>query len=130
MSIRILLVDDRRSDRFMIRKRLGEMGYSEIEEACNAEEAMSRAEATRPDLLLMDTQMPPGMPGDVACRQIRQRDYGQKMAIIGTSTNPYAARWKAAGADDFIDKTDLIEAFNKEATETRIRDAVSKYQPK
>ena len=128
MSIRILLVDDGRANRFLIKRVLGTMGYSQVEEACHAEEAIAKAQDTRPDLILMDTQMPPGMPGYEACTHLRQQDYGKDMAIIGMSTTPHADQWRNAGADDFFNKVSITEGIDLTEFEARIKVALGKYQ--
>lgn len=127
MNIKILLVDDRRADRFLIRRRLDAMGYPQIEEACNAEGAIEKAQETRPDLVLMDTQMPPGISGYAACIRIRQQDYGKCMAIIGMSTIPHIDKWRSAGADDFFDKVDIVEGIGLAGFDVRIKAALGKY---
>ena len=123
--MRILLVDDSRADRFRIRKLLEKLDDSDVEEACDGTEAVTKASGL-PHLVLMDTYMP-GMKGYEACAQIRSKPYGNFMAIIGMSSMPRAKEWKAAGADDFIDKTNLLEGDGAEF-EGRIMAAVGKYK--
>jgi two-component system cell cycle response regulator DivK len=66
MSKRILVIEDQEDNRRIVRDLLTSVGY-EILEAVNGEEGVSRAEADRPDLILMDIQPRPGrLRGDAA----------------------------------------------------------------
>jgi CheY-like chemotaxis protein len=54
---KILVADDRESSRELIRTVLEGCGY-QVLEAANGREAVDLARSTRPDLLLLDLQMP------------------------------------------------------------------------
>ena len=57
MSKRILVVEDQRDNRQIIRDMLAPTDY-EITEAENGEEALAAIAKQRPDLILMDIQLP------------------------------------------------------------------------
>ena len=57
MSKRILVVEDQSDNRHIIRDMLAETGY-EISEVENGEEALAAIAKQRPDLILMDIQLP------------------------------------------------------------------------
>jgi CheY-like chemotaxis protein len=57
MTKRILVVEDQPDNRQIIRDMLAEIGY-EISEAENGEEALALIAKQRPDLILMDIQLP------------------------------------------------------------------------
>ena len=65
---KILVVDDSPTERFFLQELLVKKGYSVIT-AENGEEAVARASADKPDLILMDVVMP-GLNGFQATRQI------------------------------------------------------------
>jgi two-component system KDP operon response regulator KdpE len=99
---RILVVDDEPQIRRIMRTALTGAGY-EIEDAKTGEEALDRLREFRPDLVLLDINLP-GMGGLAACRSIRA---DSNVAIIMlTVHNTEAAKIEAldAGADDFVTK--------------------------
>ncbi len=99
---RILVVDDEPQIRRIMRTALTGAGY-EVEDAKTGEEALVKLRDFRPDLVLLDINMP-GMGGLAACRAIRaDTDVGIVMLTVRDSE---ADKVQAldAGADDFVTK--------------------------
>jgi two-component system KDP operon response regulator KdpE len=99
---RILVVDDEPQIRRIMRTTLTGAGY-EIDDAKTGEEALVKLRDFRPDLVLLDINMP-GMGGLAACRAIRA---DTSVAIVMLSVrNAEADKVEAldAGADDFVTK--------------------------
>ena len=71
MSKRILVVEDQADNRRILRDMLGNAGY-ELVEAESGEEALTAVETRRPDLILMDSQLPV-MDGYEATRRLVKR---------------------------------------------------------
>jgi two-component system cell cycle response regulator DivK len=69
MSKRILVVEDQEDNMQILRDLLGSVGY-EIIEARDGAEGVKAAQAERPDLILMDIQLPV-LDGYEATRQIK-----------------------------------------------------------
>ena len=101
-AARILVVDDEPQIRRIMRTTLTGAGY-EIDDAKTGEEALVKVRDYRPDLVLLDINLP-GMGGLATCRAIRA---DPNVAIIMlTVHNTEAAKVEAldAGADDFVTK--------------------------
>lgn len=99
---RILVIDDEPQIRRIMRTTLTSAGF-EVEDSRTAEEGFEKIRAFRPDLVLLDINMP-GMNGMDACRAIRA---DSDIAIIMlTVRNSEADKVAAldAGADDFVTK--------------------------
>lgn len=99
---RILVVDDEPQIRRIMRVTLIGEGY-EVDDAKTGEEALEKVRTYRPDLVLLDMNMP-GMGGLAACRAIRS---DTNIAVIMlTVRNSEADKVAAldAGADDYITK--------------------------
>ncbi len=102
---KILLVDDAETILMMERMILGKAGY-ELLTAKDGQEAVTKAVAERPDLILMDVVMPK-MDGFEACRQLRGQDATKAIPIIMVTTRGEAANVESAfqsGCDDYITK--------------------------
>ena len=101
-AARILVVDDEPQIRRIMRMTLTTAGY-EVEDAKTGEEALQKLRDYRPDLVLLDINMP-GMGGLATCRAIR--DDPNVAVIMLTVHNTEAAKVEAldAGADDFVNK--------------------------
>ncbi len=70
MPIRLMIVDDHQMLREGLRRSMSEIGFDVIGEASDGDEAVTRASAQRPDVILMDVTMP-RMDGVEACRQVK-----------------------------------------------------------
>jgi len=99
---RILVVDDEPQIRRIMRTTLITAGY-EVDDAKTGEEALGKVREFRPDLVLLDINMP-GMGGLAACRAIRADP--NVAVVMLTVHNTEAAKVEAldAGADDFVTK--------------------------
>jgi two-component system KDP operon response regulator KdpE len=118
----ILVVDDEPQIRRVLRSTLSVRGYV-ITEAKTGEEALDSLSKERPDLILLDVNMP-GMGGLEACREIRR---GSDTPIIMLTVRN-AERDKVgaldAGADDYV-----VKPFGIEELLARIRAALRRHSP-
>jgi two-component system cell cycle response regulator DivK len=80
MSKRILVVEDHEDNRRIMRDLLMSSGF-EVIEAVTGVEGVSAAETYRPDLIMMDIQLP-GIDGYEATRRIKANPNLQKVPII------------------------------------------------
>jgi len=105
VSKRILVVEDQTDTRQIIRDMLASTDY-EITEAENGEQALAAIAKRRPDLILMDIQLPI-VDGYTATRQIKSDPALRSIPIIAVTS--YALREeenkaRAAGCDDYVPK--------------------------
>lgn len=108
-TVRVLIVDDQ--EPFLSAARmvveLAE-GFDVVGEATTGEEGIELAKRLRPDLILMDVNLP-GIDGLEATRQILS-GHGEVPAVVVLSTyeaREYETRALAAGAFAFISKSDF-----------------------
>jgi signal transduction histidine kinase/DNA-binding NarL/FixJ family response regulator len=102
---RILVVDDVEANRALLRDLLEPLGF-EVEEAADGADALRRAGARPPDLVLLDLSMP-GMDGFEASRHLRLDPAldGVRIVAISASAARDARRLALlAGADAFLAK--------------------------
>ena len=105
MSKRILVVEDQPDNRQIIRDMLAPTDY-EITEAENGEQALAAIAKQRPDLILMDIQLPI-MDGYTATRQIKADPALRSIPIIAVTSYALSGEEKkarAAGCDDYVPK--------------------------
>ena len=106
-SATILVVDDEPQIRRVLRTTLSFRGYT-ISEVATGEEAVEMASKLKPDLILLDANLP-GMSGVETCREIRRSS--DTPIIMLTVRNAERDKVVAldAGADDFVTKPFGIE---------------------
>jgi two-component system, cell cycle response regulator DivK len=105
MSKCILVVEDQVDNRQILRDLLGNAGY-ELTEAENGEEAIAAVARRRPDLILMDIQLPI-MDGYEATRRIRTNPDLESVPIIAVTSYALAGdenKALAAGCDGYVTK--------------------------
>ena len=105
MSTRILVVEDQADNRRILRDLLTSVGY-EILEAVTGDEGVTLAITQRPDLILMDVQLP-GIDGYEATRRIKADPATRTIPIIAVTSYALSgdeAKARAAGCDDFVPK--------------------------
>lgn len=101
----VLVVDDSRAQRVMLRKLMEKQGYI-ASEAASGLEALELCRSQIPDLVLSDWMMP-GMDGLEFCEAFRRlpRDrYGYFILLTSRGDKEDVTRAFDAGADDFLTK--------------------------
>ena len=105
MSKCILVVEDQEDNRRILRDLLGNAGYQLIE-AESGEDALAAVMKQRPDLILMDIQLPI-MDGYEATRQIRANPDMKAVPIIAVTSYALAgdeAKAQDAGCNAYVSK--------------------------
>jgi len=105
MSKRILVIEDHEDNRRILRDLLTSAGYEPIE-AVSGEEGVALAETHRPDLILMDIQLP-GLDGYEATRRIKANPALRHIPIIAVTSYALSGdevKAKEAGCDAYVTK--------------------------
>ena len=105
MSKCILVVEDQEDNRQILRDLLGNAGY-ELIEAVDGEQALAAYAKQRPDLVLMDIQLPV-MDGYETTRRIRADPESKAIPIIAVTSYALAgdeAKALAAGCTAYVTK--------------------------
>ncbi len=78
--VTILVVDDDDVVRLLAQESLADAGYS-VATAADGEQALERVEELRPDLVLLDVNMP-RMDGFTTCRELRKTELGLHLPVL------------------------------------------------
>ena len=101
----ILVVDDYQDAREMYAEYLQFSGFR-VAEAKNGNEAVEKAFALKPDLILMDLSLP-GMDGWEATRRLKADDATRHIPVVALTGHALAGASegaKKAGCDSFVTK--------------------------
>jgi two-component system, cell cycle response regulator DivK len=105
MTKRILVVEDQEDNRQIIRDLLSATDY-EIVEAESGEQALEAVAQQRPDLILMDIQLP-GIDGYEATRRIKADPVLRSIPIFAVTSYALSGaeqKARAAGCDEYVPK--------------------------
>ena len=105
MTKRILVVEDTEDNRKIVRDLLTSVGY-ELVEAVDGGEGVAMAQSKRPDLILMDIQLPV-IDGYEATRRIRAIPELAAVPIIAVTSYALSgdeAKTRAAGCTGYVAK--------------------------
>jgi two-component system cell cycle response regulator DivK len=105
MTKRILVVEDTEDNRQIMRDLLSSAGYDMIE-AQDGAEGVAMAKSSRPDLILMDIQLPV-LDGYEATRRIKADPALSHIPVIAVTSYALSgdeAKTRAAGCDGYVAK--------------------------
>jgi Signal transduction histidine kinase len=124
--LNILLAEDNAINRMLAVRLLNKAGHH-VKVAENGQEALHAWEQTRPDVILMDVQMPI-MDGLEATTRIRSQEQNQQLthtpiiALTANAMNSDREQCLAAGMDNFLSKPfnvqDLLEVLKHSCPST------------
>ena len=104
MGINVLIADDLKFIKLVLRELLEKAGFRVVGEASNGEEAVELYQDKRPDVVLMDITMPK-MDGLAALKQILKFDPQAKVIMCSAlGQQNLIAQALQLGAKDFIVK--------------------------
>ena len=116
---KVLMVDDSRTSRKLLRSILEEGGHEVIGEAVNGQEGVQQFQALKPELVTMDITMPV-LDGIEALKMIKALDKDSKVIMVtAAGQKNKVMECIKAGADEFItkpfDNNEIISAVTKVA---------------
>jgi DNA-binding NarL/FixJ family response regulator len=107
---RVLIVDDHEEFRILARALLEAEGFDVVGEAVDGAATLVAVERTRPDLVLLDVQLPDVSGFDVA-RVLSDREDGPAVVMISSrDASDFGHRLERSGARGFIPKSRLSGA--------------------
>jgi two-component system chemotaxis response regulator CheY len=119
--VRVLLVDDSKTIRRIERGILEQLGYTEIEEACDGQDALSRVTAFEPTLILLDWNMP-NMDGIEFLTAFRQKDATTPVIMVTTeSEKSRVIEAVRAGVNNYV-----VKPFTLDILQQRIKETLDK----
>ena len=121
MTKRILVVEDQEDNRTIVRDLLTNAGY-EVIEATTGIEGVEMAKAERPDLILMDIQLP-GIDGYEASRQIKADASNQNTPIIAVTS------YALSGDENKAIEAGCDAYFAKPFSPRKLLDKIREYVP-
>ncbi|MER8182603.1 response regulator transcription factor [Kitasatospora sp. NPDC094015] len=118
-QVRVMVVDDHPMWRDAVSRDLAEAGFQVVATAGDGEEALRRARAAGPQVLVLDLNLP-SLPGAEVCRQLVQHDPTLRVLVLSAS-GEHADVLEAvkSGATGYLLKSagreELIEAVRRTA---------------
>ncbi|MCX5660786.1 MAG: response regulator [Planctomycetota bacterium] len=119
--MKILLIDDSKTMRNIQKAILTQLGHTDVLEASDGLDALSKVGAYQPNLILVDWNMP-NMDGITFVKQYRAK--GLKTAIIMVTTEAEKARIVeaiTAGVNNYV-----VKPFTPDALSERIKETLSR----
>jgi len=119
--MRVMLIDDSKTMRNIQKSILGQLGYTDIEEACDGQDALSKVGAFAPDLILVDWNMP-NMDGLTFVKTYRQQDKTTPMIMVTTEAEKSRViEAIKAGVNNYV-----VKPFTPDLLGQRIDETMSK----
>lgn len=121
--MRIFIIDDSKTMRNIQKSVLSTLGHTDIQEAGDGQDALSRVDAFNPELILVDWNMPV-MDGITFVKQYRAK--GGKTPVIMVTTEAEKSRVVEAikaGVNNYVVKPFTPDSLSQKISETLARTA-------
>lgn len=116
--MRIMLIDDSKTMRNIQKSVLKQLGYTDIEEACDGQDALSKVNAFNPDLCLVDWNMPV-MDGLSFVKAFRQTNKSTPLIMVTTEAEKSRViEAIKAGVNNYVVKPFTPDLLSERITET------------
>jgi len=119
--MKIMLVDDSRTMRNIQKSVLAQIGYTQVVEASDGVDALSKVQAETPDLILLDWNMP-NMDGLTFLKQFRERDKATPVIMVTTEAEKARViEAIKAGVNNYVVKPFTPEVLSERIGETQAK---------
>ena len=116
--MKVMLIDDSKTMRNIQKSVLKQLGFNELEEACDGQDALSKINAFKPDLVLVDWNMPV-MDGLTFVKTYRQQDKATPMIMVTTEAEKARViEAIKAGVNNYVVKPFTPDLLGKRINET------------
>lgn len=116
--MKVLLVDDSKTMRSIQKSVLAQLGHTEIEEACDGQDALSKVKAFAPALVLVDWNMP-NMDGLTFIREFRKSDKTTPVIMVTTEAEKSRViEAIKAGVNNYVVKPFTPDLLSQRISET------------
>jgi CheY-like chemotaxis protein len=116
--MRVLLVEDHADTRELFVMLLSSQGFT-VDTAVTGLQALDRVDATRPEVIVLDLQLP-GVDGWAVARHVRANPLTCDIPIVAFTAHAFAedeARARSIGCDEFMvkpcDPLELLAAIHR-----------------
>lgn len=121
--MKILLIDDSKTMRNIQKSVLAQLGHTTVEEACDGQDALSKVGAYKPDLILVDWNMP-NMDGLTFVKHFRQTNKTTPMIMVTTEAEKARViEAIKAGVNNYV-----VKPFTPDLLSQRINETLAKCQ--
>lgn len=116
--MKIMLIDDSKTMRNIQKSVLTQLGYTQLAEACDGQDALSKVGAFQPDLILVDWNMP-NMDGLSFVKAFRQTNKATPLIMVTTeSEKARVIEAIKAGVNNYVVKPFTPDLLSQRITET------------
>jgi len=119
--MRIMLIDDSKTMRNIQKAVLLQLGHKEVLEACDGQDALSKVAAFKPELLLVDWNMP-NMDGLTFVKTFRQSNKTTPIIMVTSEAErPRVIEAIKAGVNNYVVKPFTPDLLSQRINETLTR---------
>ena len=123
--MRILLIDDSKTMRNIQKSVLATIGHTDVEEACDGQDALSKAAAFHPELILVDWNMPV-MDGLTFVKSFRQTNKATPIIMVTTEAEKSRViEAIRAGVNNFVVKPFTPDVLGERINQTLVKCAAA-----
>ena len=118
--MKIMLVDDSQTMRNVEKKVLGTLGYTDVVEACDGQDALSKVGAEKPDMILLDWNMP-NTDGLTFLKKVRESNKTTPVVMVTTEAEKTrVVEAIKAGVNNYV-----VKPFTPDGLSTKIQETLA-----